>query len=75
MILCSPKNKYILFIDDTNIIITYKLLNNLTIINYNQHVMTFFYGINPGYKLNKLSINIDKTHCMYLKMIYYLIYV
>ena len=46
MILCSPKNKYILFIDNTNIIITYKLLNNLTIINYNQHVMTFFYGIN-----------------------------
>ena len=46
MILCSPKNKYILFVDDTNIIITYKLLNNLTIINYNQHVMTFFYGIN-----------------------------
>ena len=46
MILCSPKNKYILFVDDTNIIITYKLLNNLTIINYNQHVMTFCYGIN-----------------------------
>ena len=46
MILCSPKNKYILFIDDTNIIITYKLLTNLTIINYNQHVMIFFYGIN-----------------------------
>ena len=24
MILCSPKNKYILFADDTNIIIKYK---------------------------------------------------
>ena len=44
--LCSPKNKYILFADDTNITIKYKLSNNLTIINYNQHVMTFFYGIN-----------------------------
>ena len=45
MILCSQKNKYILFADDTNIIIKYKLSNNLTIINNNQHVMTFFYGI------------------------------
>ena len=62
MIFCSPKNKYILFVDDTNIIIIYKLPNNLTIINYNQHVMTFFYGLN-------LSINIYKTHCMYLTMI------
>ena len=58
MILCSPENKFILFADDTNVIIT-KSSNNL-----NHKLQSACDDIFLCSKLNKLSINIDKTHCM-----------
>ena len=62
MILCSPENKFILFADDTNVIISDKSSNNL---NYKLPLACddiFLWS-----KLNKLSINIDKTHFMSFK--------
>ena len=64
MILCSPENKFILFDDDTNVIISDKSSNNLKYKLQSECDDIFLWS-----KLNKLSINIDKTHCMSLKMI------
>ena len=62
MILCSPENKFILFADDTNVIINDKSSNNLN------HKLQSACDENLIWsKLNKLSINIDKTHCMSFK--------
>ena len=62
MILCSPENKFILFADDTNVIISDKSSNNL-----NYKLQSACDDIFLWSKLNKLSINIDKTHCMSFK--------
>ena len=62
LILCSPKNKFILFADDTNVIISDKSSNNL-----NYKLQSACDEIFLWSKLNKLSINIDKTHCMSFK--------
>ena len=62
MILCSPENKFILFSDDTNVIISDKSSNNL---KYKLQLACddiFLWS-----KLDTLSINIDKTHCMSFK--------
>ena len=59
MILFSPENKFILFDNDTNVIISDKSSNNL-----NYKLQSAFDDIFLCSKLNKLSINIDKTHCM-----------
>ena len=74
MILCSPENKFILFANETNVIINDKSSNNL------------YYKLQSAdddillcSKLNKLSINIYKTICISFKndiyhiSIYYLI--
>ena len=55
MILCSPENKFILFTDDTNVIISDKSYNNL---NYKQQSACD--DIFLWYKLNTLSINITE---------------
>ena len=62
MILCSPENKFILFADDTNVIICDKSSNNL-----NHKLQSACDDIFLWSKLNKLSINIGKTHCMSFK--------
>ena len=62
MILCSPENKFILFADDTNVIISDKSSNNL-----NYKLQSACDDIFLWSNLNKLSINIDKTHCMSFK--------
>ena len=62
MILCSPENKFILFADDTNVIISDKSSNNLKYKLQSACDDIFLWS-----KLNKLSINIDKTHCMSFK--------
>ena len=62
MIVCYPENKFILFADDTNIIISDKSSNNL-----NYKLQSACDDIFLWSKLNKLSINIDKTHCMSFK--------
>ena len=58
MILFSPENKFILFADDTNVIISDKSSNNL-----NYKLQSACDDIFLWSKLIKLSINIDKTHC------------
>ena len=62
MILCSPENKFILFADDTNVIISDKSSNNLNYKLQSACDVIFLWS-----KLNKLSINIDKRHCMSFK--------
>ena len=62
MILYSPENKFILFADDTNVIISDKSYNNL-----NYKLQSACHDIFLWSKLNKLSLNIDKTHCMSFK--------
>ena len=62
MILCSPENKFILFAHDTNVIISDKYSNNLNYKLHSEYDDIFLWS-----KLNKLSINIDKTHCMSFK--------
>ena len=62
MILCSPENKFILFADDINVIISDNSSNNL-----NYKLQSACDDIFLWSKLNKLSINIDKTHCMSFK--------
>ena len=62
MILCFPENKFILFADDTNVIISDTSSNNL-----NYKLQSACDDIFLWSKLNKLSINIDKTHCMSFK--------
>ena len=59
MILCSPENKFILFADDTNVIISDKSSNNL---NYKLQS-----ACDDIFLWYKLSINIDKTYYMSLK--------
>ena len=58
MILFSPENKFILFADDTNVIISDISSNSL-----NYKLQSACDDIFLWSKLNKLSINIDKTHC------------
>ena len=60
MLLFSPENKYILFADDTNVIISDKSSNNL---KYKLQCDDIFIWS----KLNKLTINKDKTHCISFK--------
>ena len=62
MILCSPENKFILFVDDTIVIISDKSSNNL-----NYKLQSACDDIFLLSELNKLSINIDKMHCMSFK--------
>ena len=62
MILCSSEYKFILFADYTNVIINDKSSNNL-----NYKLQSACDDIFLWSKLNKLSINIDKTHCMSFK--------
>ena len=59
MKLCSPENKFILFVDDTNVIISDKSSNILNYKLQSECDDNFLYS-----KLNKLSINIDKRHCI-----------
>ena len=62
MIISSSENKFILFADDTNVIITDKSSNNL-----NHKLQSACDDIFLWSKLNKLSINIDNTHYMSFK--------
>ena len=64
MIVCSPENKFILFSDDINVIISDKSSN---ILNYKlQSVIDDFI---IWFKLNKLCINIDTNIVCHLRMI------
>ena len=56
---CSINNTFILFADDTNIIISDCSANKLKV-----KLQLIINEIMLWVKSNKLTINIDKTHCM-----------
>jgi len=59
---CSNSSHFIIFADDTNIIFSHKDPNNLEILINNE-----LHKISNWFKLNKLSLNIDKTNFMIFK--------
>jgi hypothetical protein len=59
---CSKSSHFIIFADDTNIIFSHKDSVNLEILINNE-----LHKISNWFKLNKLSLNIDKTNFMIFK--------